>query len=253
VNKYLLTLLIIINTAIAWGQDTIVFADPPRIAKFTPVEDSTAVTPDAPVFEERSFTPGYKEKYTDDEFVYERKSTGKSQWERFKEWLAEVLRDLFSFSDSASKGTTIALRILAAIIILAVVYFIVRAILNKEGMWIFGKNRKKIHVEDAIAENIHVMDFNKLVNETKASGNYRLAVRYYYLWLLKKLSLREIIDWHFDKTNSDYLYEITDSRLKKDFEYLSYLYDYSWYGEFPLDETSFAKAEKAFQKTINTL
>jgi hypothetical protein len=251
VNKYLLPLLIIINTAIAWGQDTIM-PDPPDIIKFTPIENTPAIQ-DTVVFENLSFSESFRDKYSGREFIYEHKSANKSQWERFKEWLSKVLNDLFSLSDSANKGTTIALRIVAAIIVLGAVYFIVRAILNKEGMWIFGRNHKKIQVEDAIAANIHEMDFNQLVNETKEKGNYRLAVRYYYLWLLKKLSLREIIDWHFDKTNSDYLYEISDNRLKKEFEYLSYLYDYSWYGEFPLDEASFSKAEKAFQKTLNTL
>lgn len=247
-NKYLITFLLVITAAPLWAQDTIAYNEPPRIEEFVPV-----AVHDTIVFQERAFSDGFKEKYTDDEFVYERKSTGISQWDRFKQWLANLLSDIFSFGENAGKTTIIIIRVLAALILLTVVYFIVRAILKKEGMWIFGRQRKKIQAEDYIAENIHEMDFGKLVAETKERGNHRLAVRYYYLWLLKKLSAREIIDWHFDKTNSDYLYEIKDSSLKKDFEYLSYLYDYSWYGEFPLDEASFNKAEQAFKKTLNVL
>jgi hypothetical protein len=232
-------------------NDTVVFIDPPKVAAITP----DVVPADTLTFEERKFEQGFQDSYTEEDFVYERKAAGLSQWDRFMEWLSRLLKDIFTFSreSGTSKVIVVLIRVIAIGIILFVVYLIVRAILDKEGMWIFGRQRKKIQVEDITAENIHEMDFNQLVNETKDTGNYRLAVRYYYLWVLKKLSLREIIDWDWDKTNSDYLYEIKDSGLKKDFEYLSYLYDYSWYGEFPLDANEFARAEKAFQKTLNTL
>lgn len=256
-NKKLVILFIIVCSfclqghAAAQVNDTVTFMDPPEAVATPP----NVVKSDTLTFEERKFEQGFQENYTDEDFVYERKAAGLSQWDRFMEWLSRLLKDIFTFSreSGTSKVIVVLIRVIAIAIILFVVYLIVQAILNKEGMWIFGRQRKKIQVEDITAENIHEMDFNQLVNETKDTGNYRLAVRYYYLWVLKKLSLREIIDWDWDKTNSDYLYEIKDSGLKKDFEYLSYLYDYSWYGEFPLDANEFARAEKAFKKTLNTL
>src|SRR5690606_29549709 len=112
----------------------------------------------------------------------------------------------------------------------------------KEGFWIFGRARKNIEVQDITEEDINQMDFRELINTKKNEGDYRLAIRYYYLWLLKTLANREIIAWHSDKTNSDYLYEIKDNTLRKEFEYLSYVYDYSWYGEFTVDDAGYAKA-----------
>lgn len=207
------------------------------------------------IYKDRKFTKGFKDKYTDSDFTYETKTKVKSQWERFLEWLGKLIDDIFSVGDktTGTSAFTIFMRIMAGLIIGFAIYMIVRALLNKEGMWIFGRSRKNISVQDINEENIHQMDFNQLTEKTKKDGDYKLAVRYYYLWLLKKLSANEIIDWHWDKTNSDYLYEIKNSTLKKDFEYLSYLYDYSWYGDFPLDEAAFLKAEKAFKKTLNTL
>ncbi|AWH86760.1 DUF4129 domain-containing protein [Flavobacterium album] len=206
-------------------------------------------------YKDRKFDKGLKEKYSDTEFQYENKTVAKSQWQRFWEWVARVIDRIFNFGHKTQKadGFTIFIRILAFVVIGLAVYLIARAILNNEGYWIFGRGNKKIQAFEIDEENIHEMDFGKLVDETKQTGNYKLTVRYYYLWLLKKLSSREIIDWHWDKTNSDYLYEIRDNNLRKDFEYLSYVYDYSWYGDFPLDEMAFAKAEKAFRKTLNTL
>ena len=249
VNKQLLYILFFFISIIAVGQPP-VQGDPPAIETF--IENADI---DSNTFQDRNFEPGFQEKYKAKEFVYERKAAGKSQWERFIEWLSKLLDDIFTFGEETQSTPlyVIIIRVTAILVILSVIYFIVRALLNKEGVWIFGRSRKGIHIEDAVVENIHEMDFRQLISDTRNTANYRPAVRYYYLWLLKKLSAREIIDWHWDKTNSDYLYEIKDAGLKRDFEYLSYLYDYSWYGEFTIDETAFGKAEKAFQKTINTL
>lgn len=204
----------------------------------------------------RAFSPNFKEKYRGDEFVYEVKPIDQTWWTRFVEWLNNLWESIFGPGDesgSSGKWTNRLIVTIACLVLLGVVYMIARAILNKEGMWIFGRSRKNIAVQDGAVEDITQMDFGKLIGETKATADYRQAVRYYYLWVLKKLSAREIIDWHWDKTNTDYLYEIKDDALRGDFEYLSYLYDHSWYGEFPLDETSFGKAEKAFLKTLNRL
>lgn len=210
---------------------------------------------DTVFYKERKFEPDFKSKYDDADFKYQTKAPGASQWERFKAWLYRILSELFAYGDKSANASwvTILIRILAIVIILFVVYLIARAILNKEGVWIFGRSGKKITATDITEEDINQMNFGQMIADTKNESNYKLAIRYYYLWLLKKLSDREIINWHWDKTNGDYLYEITDSSLKKDFEYLSYVYEYSWYGDFPIDETSFIKAEKAFQKTLNTL
>ena len=131
-----------------------------------------------------------------------------------------------------------------------VIYLIVRLIINKEGQWVFSKNKKKIMVSEMVEENIHTIDFKEIIHQAKANKEYRLTIRYYYLWLLKSLSDKEIIEWDIEKTNSDYLYEIQSPTLKENFKYLSYIYDYSWYGEFEINETDFSKAEKAFEKAI---
>jgi hypothetical protein len=213
------------------------------------------VAADSLVYKDRAFTPKFQEKYKGAEFQYKSKPVTKSGWDLFWEWVGNKLDEIFTFGGAGKTVSvlTIVVRIVLVLIVLFVVYIIVMALLNKEGMWIFGRSRKKIAVTDADFQDIHQLDFGQLIGSTKDSGDYRLAVRYYYLWLLKKMSMRDLINWHRDKTNSDYLYEMKDGDLKKDFEYLSYVYEYSWYGEFPIDARAFAKAEKAFLKTLNTL
>lgn len=250
-NKYILYLLFISLSSTLTAktlQDT-------TLVETTIITDNTVTAAQTPTYKDRSFSNNLKEKYNSPEFSYESKTKAKSAWDRFWDAVGRFFDRLFSIGNKAGDSSVldIFMKILALLIIVAAIYMVVRIILKKEGVWIFGRSRKKISVQDVIEEDIHQMDFKQLIHNTKTTGDYRLAVRYYYLWLLKKLSANEIIDWHWDKTNSDYLYEIKNTILKKDFEYLSYVYDYSWYGDFPINEAAFAKAEKAFLKTLNTL
>lgn len=261
VNKLLLYILLLsspvyIHAEVLQDEEYIEYTDS---VTTTVTEDTIADTIPplryvAPVYKDRKFDNGFKKKYKDEDFIYEKKPGAKTLWERFWEAVGRFFDWIFSSGNKQESNTTFTVKVIVAVVvILFVIYMIVRAILNKEGMWIFGRSRKKITAQDSTEEDIHLMDFQKLTAETKLAGDYRLAVRYYFLWLLKRMTDREIIDWHWDKTNSDYLYEIKNNDLRKDFEYLTYVYDYSWYGDFPLDDKAFAKAEKAFIKTINTL
>lgn len=211
---------------------------------------------DSATIEAKTFDKKFKSKYTDDAFVYEFKSKEKNAWDRFKEWLAGIFRNLFSFSnpEASIKFVAYLLKTIAVIIVIFVIYLIVKAILNKEGKWIFGRNSdKKIISYDDIEKNIQNVDFEKLIQLTLQTGEKRLTIRYYYLWLLKKMAAREVIIWDIEKTNTDYLYEIKNPKLKDDFAYSSYLYNYIWYGEFELDDATFEKAKTTFDNTLKSI
>ncbi|MFD2915333.1 DUF4129 domain-containing protein [Psychroserpens luteus] len=197
-----------------------------------------------------------KDKYDGNEFIYERNVENSGWWSRFKQWLSDFFKDLFDFNSDAqaSDFTDIALKIFYVVIFLLVVFFIVKAIINKEGNWVFGKSSDKsiIPVTD-IENNIYETDFKSLIAEAEKGNNHRLAIRYYYLWLLKTLSEAEIIDYDVEKTNSDYHLEIENKDTKEEFSYTSYLYNYIWYGEFDIDDTQFEKAKKAFTQFLKTV
>lgn len=203
----------------------------------------------------KTFRENFKNDYIGEDFQYETIVKDTSRWDNFKSWLAYWFDRIFSFGNDANASAfEIAIKILALLIILFVVYLIVKAILNKEGKWIFGKSSKrKIITSDVFEEDIHNIDFRSIIEKSKQANNHRLSIRYYYLWLLKRMSDSRVIEWDIEKTNTDYLYEIKKQSLKEEFQYLSYIYDYSWYGEFTIDEVLFERAEKAFVKTINSI
>jgi len=120
------------------------------------------------------------------------------------------------------------------------IYLIVRMLINEKFSSIFTKKANPITAIDMTEQHIESLDKN----------NYRLAIRYQYLKSLKRLSQTNIIEWHFDKTNSDYEKEIQEPRLKTGFRKISYLYDYIWYGEQAIDAFSYERALESFT-TLN--
>ncbi len=252
-NKFLILFLLIICSKTR-AHDSIAINEPIKTEKATFSEKD--IYADNDTISEKKFNQKFKKDYQDSEFVYEEKTKEKNAWDRFKEWLAGIVRNIFNFTsdETSMKFISYLMRFLAIIVIGFVVYLIVKAILNKEGNWIFGKNsdKKVINYSD-VEKNLQLVDFEKLIEATILSGEKRLTIRYYYLWLLKKLAAKEIIVWDLEKTNSDYLYEIKNRDLKEDFVYLSYLYEYIWYGEFEISEKTFEKATKSFDKVIKSL
>lgn len=245
-NKLLILILLFFSISIC-AQDSLVIANKDSIVynpKDNKIDDTDIVL--------QKFESKFKTKYQSDEFQYEVKVAEKGTWDRFKEWLVYWFRKLFGLSDGvSSNAVNITLRTIAIIIVIYVIYIIAKLILNKEGQWIFGKSTtKKVVSHEDIERNLKHIDFEKLIKETIKSGDKRLAIRYYYLWLLKKMSEQNIIDWNPEKTNSDYLYEIKSEKLKQDFNHFSYLYNYTWYGEFDIDEETFNKEKILLEKTL---
>jgi hypothetical protein len=258
-SKFFYIFLFFCGTAL-FAQNTIAVADSTAIEKKAPLKGKKWKESDIAVDYNDSiaaahFAPRFKEEYKSDEFIYEQKLKQKNAWERFLEWLEAFVSRLFGMGDGAAADLLgWVFRILAFAVIGFLIFLIVKAILNKEGKWIFGKNSdKKLIRYDDIEKNLHLVDFEKLIRETLQSGEKRLAIRYYYLWLLKVLSEKEIIEWDVEKTNSDYLYEIRNQKLKHNFGYLSHIYNYIWYGEFGIDEATFDKAKAIFEQTIKSV
>lgn len=196
-----------------------------------------------------------KQKYNTEKFNYDEKfsEVNASAWDRFWRAVGQFFEQLFNFGNAEKtlSGLEILMRIIAVLIILFVVYMIAKIIINKEGGWIFSASAKKIIITQNTEENIHTLDFKVIINKALHDKNYRLAVRYYYMWLLKSLTDKGEIEWDIEKTNGDYYKEIKSESLKQDFKFLSYVYEYSWYGEFEISDADFSKTETAFLKLIS--
>lgn len=217
-----------------------VLSDEQEITYYKTTEPST----------QREFKNDLKSEYSGKDFTYidDIKKPKKKEIEKvdFDPDSLNFLKSVFSFFG------TIFPYLLALIVIL----ILVKSFLNTEGgIFKVGKVERKVadklvYEED---ENIENNDYVRLLKRAIENNDYRLATRYYYLSVLKKLSQKNLIDYHKDKTNSEYLFELKNEEKRKQFSYLSYIYDYVWYGEFPVDKVKFDVIETNYKSFIKTL
>jgi hypothetical protein len=85
---------------------------------------------------------------------------------------------------------------------------------------------------EEIPRNIFDIDFQKEISKAERESNYRLAVRLRFLKLLKEMSLRSIIRYQQDRTNLDYILQLSSTAYYNPFFRLVRVYEYSWYGHF---------------------
>lgn len=197
-----------------------------------------------------AFDTDFKEKYVnDDDFDYSREAGTKTFWEKLKHRIYKLLSVLFGWDKDykIGKATNIAFYIISGIIILVVIYFLVKLLMRHEGKWFFQRKNPDVEIDvNDLEQLIQYADFEKMISESEMQGNTRQSIRLYYLWLLRTLKEKKIIEWNIQKTNADYMAEIKDERVRERFTYLSYLYNYIWYGEFSITDTDYVNAKKAF-------
>lgn len=191
----------------------------------------------------------YKENYTGDSYDY------REPEERKIEPRKERTRE----SSGPKISTSIFgpfLKLLLAIVILFVLFFLVQAIrdlnLNK---------RKKLkpkkvdtptssQIDANSPEELNETDLRILLKKAAAEKDYYAAVRYYFLIYLEKLEKQKEISYHQDKTNADYLSEITNQKSSAIFSQLSYLYEYVWYGKKEVNLEMYEQMALTFEKAI---
>lgn len=103
----------------------------------------------------------------------------------------------------------------------------------------FYINRKRkigFQVED---EDIHQLDFDELIRNAQAAGNYPEAIRWKYLQVLKNLHENEQISWDTNKTVNEYVHELKRPDLKPNFKSLSQQFVYYRYGNGVATEEDF--------------
>lgn len=206
----------------------------------------------------RQFDANFKERYSSRKFNYEGKEvvtqtqSGSGKYEDYKNGNPSIKEKNNSDNFSINFGPFAWLFYLALAI--AVIY-LVYILLNEGGSGLFStkQNRKLNNYDDITAENIENTDINMLIKNAEKSNNFRLAIRYYYLLVLKHLSLKNHIKIEDDKTNAEYLNEIKDKPFSKTFAYTSYLYNYIWYGEFPLNDDKYDKARRHFVTLLDKI
>ena len=169
-------------------------------------------------------------------------------WDRFKAWLADKI---FGPLAEANTGPVVKW-VMYAVAAFGLLFAITRLLQMDVGQVFSRKRAASIAFEDLV-EDIEGMDFDSLIAEATAARAYRRAVRLLYLKTLKALTTENLIDWQREKTNHEYIDELRRLDLRTAFAELTYLFEYIWYGDFPVDEHSFERVRMRFAEFGQTM
>ncbi|MGA9213230.1 DUF4129 domain-containing protein [Kaistella sp.] len=197
----------------------------------------------------KSFQEKFQSKYKGADYDYTTIKPQESLWQKIKKSLRKIWEAIFGKVDpnkTSSYAETI-IRIFAVIVFGFVLYFLIKFLLGKDGNFFFSKKNKKINIANQdLHENIHEINFSESIEKFEKQKDYRSAVRYQFLLILKKLADKKLINWNPEKTNKDYLSELKTDDLKNSFKELAYIFDYVWYGEFEVNEESYHNFKQKF-------
>jgi len=260
-NKILFFLLIFFSFESSFAQDQ---TGPPPVAEayidslntghYKNMYRADSVLLKNPVSENTVYPKKFKEniqsRYKGNEFDYTTIKPKESFWQKLLRKIDKILQSIFGDTVFTKSGNIagILIRIFAIILVGFLLYFIIKYLIGKDGNFIFGKKNKKVIIKDEeLHENIHEINFPESIAKFEREGDYRSAIRYQFLFVLKKLSDKKSINWNPEKTNKDYVAELKAPHLKNDFSNLSYIFEYVWYGEFSIDEQSYQKFKAQYQ------
>ncbi|WP_158797172.1 DUF4129 domain-containing protein [Pedobacter sp. L105] len=174
-------------------------------------------------------------------FIYQDTAPGLTWWERFWMGFWNLIDHLFKNKQSGA--------ILGYLILAAIIVFIVFAAFKMTGidLRIFTGKSKPIAIPYSESlDNINEINFNEELKQAISAGNYRLAVRLFYLSSLKKLNDKQLISWQPEKTNQTYINELENLQQRQRFKLLTIQFEYIWYGDFSLDEENFNRIKTSF-------
>ena len=146
------------------------------------------------------------------------------------------------------------LNLIPYIALLIVLYLIIKTFLGVNSRNIVsGETNTSTVIYSDEEELINSENLQALLNKAIEERNFRVAVRYYYLYVLKRLADKKLISWQQEKTNEDYIKELKETQFGSDFKDTTLLYDFVWYGNFDINQSEFGKAQNQFEKLVKKI
>lgn len=171
-----------------------------------------------------------------DRHTQNKKTENNSFWEKFWETVFTILRSpLFR---------QIMWLLMLSLFAAAVIWFLVQNKMN-----IFGSGKTVIlpvQAKEGDADNLFTTNLQEAAAKAAEKGDYRLAIRFSYLQLLKTFSENGLISYGTDTTNSEYLAQLYSRPCYKDFFSVTRSYEYVWYGEMPVNKQQYESVVSDF-------
>lgn len=243
--KFIILFACLTIASSVYAQDSLLFTQTDTLAYAfeDEIESEFAGANDTLKITARSFSPSDIDKLkADPDLNYQQPPTvAESLWDRLKRWIRWFIGNLFEQAVTTDLGR-LTVYIIAAILIIVVVMMLLKV--NAFKVFYSGADQAKQPYK-VFHENIHEMNFEKLIQEASAKKEFRLATRLVFLHALKMLSDKHLIEFNPGKTNHDFVEELKVTDLKIGLSELSFYFEYAWYGNFLI-------SDKQFEKIMNT-
>ena len=217
----------------------------------TPDEDSTIYKPKSPPDTKYYEHPLERHDFKPEDW---KKATQGIEYSIKKRKRAQRSRESSNLDLSGLSGLLNALKYFVILLFGGlIVYLIVRLV--SEGN-IFKPNSRKINPLSEgiditqIEENLEHTDLEGFIRRAIEQKNYPLAIRLYYLAIIKELSAHGAIQWKKDKTNRAYINEMEANRLFEPFKKTTRIFERVWYGDTPFGEQDFAVVRPDFERLL---
>jgi hypothetical protein len=212
------------------GQDTLVYAKKETsFVKPLPYNNETYTK-----FKKQKFYDYYQERIKTQSLV-------DILFEKFSRWLSN------SFEKSINRNTFNRILWIVATIILIIIGIIVY--IAKPGIFYF--NKKSVLTYSIEEEDIENQDLDYLTEKSAKERRFSDAIRWQYLKTLKILHERDCISYDAHKTVNEYVYEIKDMNLRKNFRNLSGEFIYYRYGKGEAGAEKFSQFRTAAETIQN--
>lgn len=187
-------------------------------------------------------------------YVYDKP---RSNWlESLFEYISLKLGEWFDVSDVSTLGDWISLIfqiIIWSIMLLAIAKIVYS--LYKQGVSNIADKKGEVIPNMAameMEENVLETDWNRELELALTASRYDLAVRIQFLKLLQLLNASKLISWHKAKTIREYYYEL-GAEYRDGYRFLSDYYQYVWFGQTGMNESTYNQLATSFRSYIDSL
>jgi len=143
--------------------------------------------------------------------------------------------------------------IVISLIVLFLIFLVARLLgFGTRGNKVLLKREHQFSI-DTLEEHLHESDLERFLRIALEDQDYRVAIRIYYLMVMKNLSELGWIVWKKDKTNYDYVREMRGQSSHKKFSSLTGAFEIIWYGEVTIHESEYKQLHPMFNDYITYL
>jgi len=110
-------------------------------------------------------------------------------------------------------------------------------------------SEKDIHSPEHnfLSTDDQIIDYDNVIRLHAQQKMFRLAIRFLYLQLIHTLRSKEYIRYSKEKTNFDYLHDLSNEEIRYRFLTITSIYNHVWYGDVEIAEDQYLRFENSFK------